>query len=444
MKNLFYQRRAFYLQAAALIVFALQFSSSSRPPVLAQGLGPFDRANAQAMLSAAKEDLKKNYYDPQLHGLDLDSHFKAAEVRLKQATTRDQLLVAVAQTMLDLDDSHTFLLPPPRAASIEYGWQMMTIGETAFVTAVKPRSDAEAKGLKAGDAILSIDGYRPTRGNMWKMYYRYYALMPARSIRLVVTSPTETKPRELEVIAKIEPRKSVVDWVDIFDRAIREGWDVYHDRFYEVGTDLMIWQMPTFVIDEDHVDAIMARAQKFKSLIIDLRGNGGGYEKALTRLLGLLFDHDVKIADLKARKEMKPILAKTHGQTFKGPLLVLVDSESGSASELFARVIQLEKRGTVIGDRTAGAVMIARHYEHQSGVGSVLYFGTSVTIADMVMSDGKSLEKTGVSPDELMLPEGADLAAKRDPVLAHAAALGGVKIPPEKAGSLFPKEWRKQ
>jgi C-terminal processing protease CtpA/Prc len=444
MKRLFSQLNARPLKSAVLIFFALQLSSSSRPQALAQALAPFDRDNAQAMLNAAKEDLKKNYYDPQLHGLDLDSHFKAAEARLKKATTRDQLLVAVAQTMLELDDSHTFLMPPPRAASVEYGWQMMIIGETAFVNAVKPKSDAEAKGLKAGDAIISIDGYRPTRENMWKMYYRYYALMPARSIRLVVKSPTESQPRELEVVAKIEARKRVVDWLDIFDRAIREGWDVYHDRFYEVGVDLMVWQMPTFVIDDDHVDAIMARAQKFKALVIDLRGNGGGYEKALTRLLGLFFDHDVKVAELKARKEMKPILAKTHGQTFKGPLVVLVDSDSGSASELFARVIQLEKRGTVIGDRTAGAVMIAKHYPHQSGVGSVLYFGTSITIADMVMSDGKSLEKMGVRPDELILPTGADLGAKRDPVLAHAAALVGVKLDPEKAGSLFPKEWRKQ
>jgi len=75
------------------------------------------------MLSAAKDDLKKNYYDPQLRGLDLENLFKAAEVKVKAATTRDQLIVAVAQTLLDLNDSHTFLLPPARAASFEYGWE---------------------------------------------------------------------------------------------------------------------------------------------------------------------------------------------------------------------------------------------------------------------------------------------------------------------------------
>src|SRR5687768_18200980 len=48
-----------------------------------------------------------------------------------------------------------------------------------------------------------------------------------------------------------------------------------------------------------------------------------------------------------------------------------------------------------------------------------------------------------ISPDELVLPTGADLAAKLDPVLARAAALVGLKITPEKAGALFPVEWRR-
>lgn len=226
-------------------------------------------------------------------------------------------------------------------------------------------------------------------------------------------------------------------------RALREEWDITHDRFVEVGSDLIIWQMPTFGVSPDHIDSIMGKARKFKTLVIDLRGNGGGYVKTLEQLAGYFFDRDVKIADLKGRKEMKPTTAKTRGSNgFKGQLVVLVDSDSGSASELFARVIQLEKRGTIIGDRTAGKVMTSRYYDHETGVGNVLYFGASITIADMVMADGKSLEKSGVTPDELLLPTAADLAAQRDPVLTRAAAIAGVQLSPEKAGSLFPVDWR--
>jgi C-terminal processing protease CtpA/Prc len=110
---------------------------------------------------------------------------------------------------------------------------------------------------------------------------------------------------------------------------------------------------------------------------------------------------------------------------------------------MFARIIQLEKRGTVIGDRTAGAVMQSRYHNHESGVDIIALYGVSVTEADVIMSDGKSLEHTGVTPDQLMLPTAAQMSAKQDPVLAHAASLVGVKIDAEKAGTLFPVEWRK-
>jgi len=342
---------------------------------------------------------------------------------------------------LEFNDSHTYFLPPPRAGNFEYGYEMQIIGDRTFVTAVKPKTDAEAKGLKSGDMVLSVDGFTPSRDNLWKMNYRYYGLMPARSIKLVVQSPGESQPREVEVLAKIERGKAVVNWGDVFLRILREGRDVQKERYIEVGDELMIWQMTSFEVPEEHVDTMIKKAQRFKSLVIDLRGNGGGYVDSLARLAGHFFDHEIKIADQKGRKEMKPIIAKTRDNPYKGQLVVLIDSKSGSASELFARTIQLEKRGTVLGDRSSGAVMVSRHFDHETGVGQVLYFGTSVTIADLIMADGKSLEKVGVIPDEVLLPSGEELAAKRDPVIARAAAIVGVNIDAAKAGTFFPKEW---
>jgi C-terminal processing protease CtpA/Prc len=137
------------------------------------------------------------------------------------------------------------------------------------------------------------------------------------------------------------------------------------------------------------------------------------------------------------------VLAKTRGaDNFKGELVVLVDSRSASAAEVVARIVQMEKRGTIIGDRSSGAVMRSRNHGHKHGQEIVLYYGASITESDLVMTDGKSLEGVGVVPDKLMLPTAADLAAKRDPVLAHAASLVGLEISAEKAGTLFPLEWK--
>ena len=141
---------------------------------------------------------------------------------------------------------------------------------------------------------------------------------------------------------------------------------------------------------------------------------------------------------------MDPSIAKTRGKAgFSGKLVVLVDSESGSASEVLARLIQLEQRGKVLGDISAGAVMQAKHFSEQMGTNSIVPFGISITNADVIMSDGKSLEHVGVVPDELILPTAADLAARRDPVMARAIEILGGNTTPEDAGKYFKYYWKK-
>jgi carboxyl-terminal processing protease len=204
----------------------------------------------------------------------------------------------------------------------------------------------------------------------------------------------------------------------------------------------MIWKMPCFYADSNELNSIFGRSVKHKTLILDLRGNPGRSVEVLREMLSHVFEQEVKIADRISRKNSKPEIAKpTKGNLFTGKLIVLIDSRSASASELFARVAQIEKRGTVIGDRSAGAVMEARHYNESVGLDDKVFDGFSITSADLVMTDGKSLEKVGVTPDTLMLPIGADLAAGQDPVLAKAAELAGLRLEPVAAAKLSPLEW---
>ena len=215
-------------------------------------------------------------------------------------------------------------------------------------------------------------------------------------------------------------------------------------RYHDFTDQLLIWKMPGFDLEPHKVDEVLGKVKNHKALILDLRGNGGGYEVTLLRMVSNFFDKDIKLGDIKRRKETKALVAKTRGsEVYTGKLIVLIDSGSGSAAELFARVVQLEKRGVVIGDVSAGAVMRSKTYSYQHGNELAVPYAASITDADLIMADGKSLERVGVMPDEIKLPTAVDLATKQDPVLAYAASLAGVEITPEKAGALFPIEWRK-
>lgn len=416
--------------------------------VKSQTLG-HTREMGRSMLGTIQIDIKKNYYDSTFHGIDLDAHFKKADEKIKQASSLNEVLGIIASAVMAFDDSHTYFAPPRRATRVEHGWQMQMIGDKCYIFAVQPGSDAEAKGLRPGHRVLSAEGVNVTRKNLPDLEYIFYALSPRTGMNLAIEKPDGQR-SQLTVMAKVYESKTVTNLQTgmASDRSnlIREDEteaQLHRHRYYEIGKEVLLWKMPEFDLSDAHVDEMMEKVKKRQALVLDLRGNGGGAESTLLRLIGHFFDHDIKVGDLKRRSETKPLVAKTRNNPFTGKLVVLVDSDSGSAAEVFARVIQLEKRGTVIGDRSAGLVMRARRYDHQIGQNLVIYYRMVVTDADIINSDGKSLERTGVTPDEVMLPKANDLAEQRDPVLAYAAKLAGLDITPEQAGKLFPIEWRK-
>ena len=192
-------------------------------------------------------------------------------------------------------------------------------------------------------------------------------------------------------------------------------------RYEEYGDDLLVLKVPKFQFSLSDVESMVGKARKHKNLIVDLRGNPGGEVETLKYILGGVFDKEVKIADRVGRKASKPEVAKAGRNPFPSKLVVLVDSRSASAAELFARVVQIEKRGTVLDDHTSGSVMEARHHQEKMGLDTVIFYGASITEEDFIMTDA--------------------LAHGRDPVLARAAELLGVKVSPEDAGKIFPYEW---
>jgi len=399
----------------------------------------------RGILRDARDAVKKNYYDPKYHGVDLDARYQQFDERVKNAPSVGEGFRMVAAYLDGLKDSHTFFHPPDRAYRQDYGFRMQLIGDSAYIVRTRPGTDAETK-VHPGELVAHYMGYSVNRGDFEPLSMTFNLLMPQPALRLDLTDP-EGKSHDVIVNAKVKQEHKIADLTNGTDvyQLVREEENEDHvvrQRYVESG-DVMIWKVPEFALEDSEVDHLFSVARKHKTLILDLRSNPGGYVSTLERAVGNLFDHDVKIADRVGRKETKPQLAKTvgSGHVFTGNVIVLVDSNSASAAELFARVMQLEHRGTVIGDHSSGSVMEARHFTYQQGVDTVIPYGFSITDADLIMTDGKSLEHAGVTPDELVLPTAADIANGRDPALARAAEMAGYKLDPAEAGKMFPFEW---
>ena len=430
-------KRILYLSLLVLIGAFNPFISA-----LAQNMND-ERGRFQEILRRVKDDVQKNYYDPTYKGIDVEAKYKVAKEKIGNARSTGQMNSIIAQFLVDFDDSHLFFSPPGRADKVSYGFDFRMVGDKCFVSKVDKESDAAKKGLQVGDELYSIEGYEPTRENLWKMRYTYFALRPRDGLSVVIIKPNGENAK-YDINAKIIHGKRLIDLtgsIDI-DQYNRESEAAQkratRQYFYEKLDGIFIWKIPGYSLDPYKVDSIMDRVKKFPAVILDLRGNGGGRVDMLLRLLGNFFQKDIKVADEKRRKETKEMIAKSRGKEFfDGKIVVLIDSGSASASEIFARVIQIEKRGIVIGDRSAGAVMESMFFDHELGMDSVVPFGTSITVADLIMTDGRSLEKIGVIPDQLVLISGSDQAAKRDPVLAIAVQFLGHKLNPEEAGKIF-------
>jgi carboxyl-terminal processing protease len=416
------------LTLVALLCFGAAAPAQQQP---APGISSHDRGASLTMLRQIKVDLKDNYYDKAFRGMDLDSAFGEAEQKLRTSSSSIETTAILADVLLRLNDSHTKFFPPDRATRVQYGWTAAMIGDEPYVIEVVPGSDAKKKGMAVGDRILFWNRFEPTRSNLWQLYYLYNFVRPQVMQRVIVRKPDGTE-KVLDINSEVRPRPNQLS--DLLDE-IESTVAVKVDREQKTG-ETFVWRYAAFN-DQKPVERAMKKARESKSLVLDLRGNGGGAVDTLHTLVTYLFNREVHVATEKGRKGEKPFTAKGRKDAFAGPLVVLVDSRSGSAAEVLARLVQIEKRGTVIGDRTAGAVMTSRIFPHSVGIGALAFYATSITVGDVRMSDGESLEHKGVTPDEMLRPTGADLAAGRDPVLARAITLLGGTMTAEQAGQFY-------
>jgi len=398
-------------------------------------------AKASATFEAAWKIIRDSHFDPKMNGVDWQAVRSELGPRAARARN-DGELRDVIKTMLDrLGLSHFALIPSggdggsaPVDLGGDPGFDVRRAGSELIVTQVDPQGGAAASGVRPGWRLLSIEG------------------MPAAELLSRLPDAMPDRLRQVEAWRLIEnrvrgPRGSRAALM--FEDGARD-LAVAVERRPDTGQPATVGNLPTMYVRFDAteqrtpggasvgvigfnvwmpaVDAMFQRAiDRFRNanaIVVDLRGNPGGLAAMIMGISGHFLAERQPLGTMKTREsELKftanPRLVNAAGERvtpFGGPVAVLVDGMTGSASECFAGGLQALKRARVFGQTSMGQALPA--FFDKLPNGDVLIHATG----DFVTADGTRLEGRGVVPDETVPLDRKALLAGRDSTLAAALA----------------------
>ena len=264
-----------------------------------------------------------------------------------------ELNEAAIDAMLNGLDPYTVFIPESEIES----YKLMTTGEYGGIGAIIQYdgeytriSDpyegwpAQKAGLRAGDAILSVNGI-DTHKKPTDQVSELLKGQPGTEVTLQIKRYGVEKPIEF----KLKREKVKIDnisYATVFDNGI--GY-VSFNSFTKNAANEMKQQL---------VD--MKKNHELKGFIIDLRGNGGGLMNEAVDIVNLFIPKGKPVVSTKGKSQHAASMYATTNQPIDEqlPLAILVDGGSASASEILAGAIQDYDRGVVIGQRTFGKGLV--------------------------------------------------------------------------------------
>jgi C-terminal peptidase prc len=366
------------------------------------------------------KDVQNNFYDEGLKGLDWPLLTEQARQRIRTAEELGQMNGAISALLYQLHDSHTVFIPQKRKIKASYGFKAQPFGKNILIYQVDKDGPAAKAGLQLGDEIVGVNNLNAVRETFFDMM-RYLTFLDPR-VELEMEVAQHGTVRLVMVPATVIPQPP-----QYFFTFVETGRDsdsqerFYESKGYEDGIRYL--RVRTFEMPSTEIEEMVRPLKDAKAVVLDLRGNGGGRLDIMVDLIGTFVREPFDMASSLSRKKSASIHVKPASPHIASPLFVLLDSASASASEMFARSMQIHKRAVVIGDRSRGAVNGAQFFWQPIGSWEGVEFGTEIAVSKVVMENGEELEGRGVTPDEFCIPTPADLSTGKDPCLGRALAM---------------------
>ncbi len=249
---------------------------------------------------------------------------------------------------------------------------------------------AQKAGVKTGDIILQVNGEDASK---WSVDQAVSKIRGDKGTTVKIQVARDQKPLEFTITRD-----------DITIPSVK----------YEVTSD-NIGYMQISRFAEDTGALAQKAADEFKSknvkgVVLDLRGDGGGYLDAAVSVSSLWLDNGQTVVQERQGNKVVDTLQAKGGNVLKGfPTVVLIDGGSASASEITAGALQDTANAKLVGVKSFGKGSVQELQKLNDG--SEL----KVTVARWYTPKGKNIDKEGISPDIEVKMNDDDVAANRDP-----------------------------
>ena len=294
-------------------------------------------------------------------------------------------------------------------------------GGAAQVVRLIPGGPADLDGrLKAGDKIVAVgqNEENPVDILYWPLY---------KSVRLIRGEKGSTVilsiiPAEDVTGTTIQKINLVRDEIKLENRAAKLDFRVIKNKPNDMNRKIAVITLPEFYADFEgkkrgekgsrssshDVKNLLkeARAAEVDGLILDLRNNGGGSLQEAIEMTGYFID-DGPVVQVKGGQRINVLEDPYPSKEFNGPMLVLVNRMSASASEILAGALQDYGRALIVGDSkthgkgTVQALFPLDRYNEKLGA-------LKITTANFYRVNGESTQLKGVSPD-IVIPSALDV-----------------------------------
>lgn len=233
------------------------------------------------------------------------------------------------------------------------GVSFQLLDDTIHVVDVISGGPSEKVGVLAGDKIVKVDDM-PATGDTIKNDWVFKHLRGKKGTKVsvsVIRGKSKTP-----IVFEIKRDKIPINSIDTWFMIDKEIGYIRLNRFAQSSNEEMVQAITEL------------QSEGMQSLILDLRGNGGGYLNVAVDICDQFLSGDKLIVYTKGAKSPRQELkAQKKGLFEQGRLVIMVDESSASASEILSGAVQDWDRGVIVGRRTFGKGLVQRPFDMYDG-----------------------------------------------------------------------------